>query len=136
MLDFVKRAFREFYSIILWFTLISSIVLGGIVGYGIGYAGGAFIGIILGGLLGLVFIIITGGIIATFINIDDNLEEIAKVIKSKYSNNKIDYTNISPSNILPSIDPSNSFKTCDKCGQNVNEDIFKCPKCGNESFKP
>ena len=31
--------------------------------------------------------------------------------------------------------PAVEQKICSKCGEKVNEDIFICPKCKNESFK-
>jgi len=40
----------------------------------------------------------------------------------------------SPINI-PTSSTSTEKKICEKCGQKVNADIYKCPKCGCESFK-
>ncbi|MDR2965049.1 MAG: hypothetical protein LBU88_04670 [Treponema sp.] len=79
MLGFVGRAFRIWFSIILWITLIGFIIGGGILGYAITYSAGiAFLGVILGALVGLIFIILTGGFVANFLNLVDNVEKIAK----------------------------------------------------------
>jgi hypothetical protein len=76
MLDFVKKAFRNFIEVILWINLMLSAIAGGIGGYLIDGGGFAFLGVIIGLIIGLLTDIIMGGFIATILNIDKNIEEL------------------------------------------------------------
>ena len=87
MIEFVKRAFRNFLTVILWLNLIISIIVWAIAGYHLGFMafrnpiteywviGGAIVGLIIG----LLTNIIGGGFISTILNIDENLEELKKI---------------------------------------------------------
>ncbi|MCL2759161.1 MAG: hypothetical protein FWD22_03005 [Treponema sp.] len=84
MLEFVLRAFRGFYTVMLWISLGASIIAGGVGGYFLVYeVSGAIIGAILGAIFGLIFIILTGGIVATFLNMNRKLEDIEELLKKK-----------------------------------------------------
>jgi len=97
MLEFVRENFRRFFVFSLWLTMVISTVGGSILGYYIGYFSsnyrfdysysthrvdynyailGAITGGILGLLVGLLYIIIFGGLIATFLKIDANLQKL------------------------------------------------------------
>jgi hypothetical protein len=77
MLKFTKNVFREFMEVFLWLNLIGSAITGGVLGYGIDENGGhAFIGIILGVVIGIISNILIGGFIAVILNIDSNLEKL------------------------------------------------------------
>jgi len=85
MLNFVRKAFRGGMEVILWINLILLTIAGGVAGYYLGQlisyrnAGGfAFFGVIIGLIWGLLTNIVGGGIIATILNMDENLEKIAK----------------------------------------------------------
>jgi len=81
MLDFVKKAFRSGIEVILWINLILWIIGG--VAAGIILSNSFFYGelfpilvtIIIGVVVGLLTNIIGGGLIATFLNMDKNIEE-------------------------------------------------------------
>jgi len=85
MIDFTRNSFKTFYNIILWITLIAFIIGGLILGRSIGLvfigkdAASLFsiIGGALGLLIGLIVIIISGGLVATFLKIDENINIIA-----------------------------------------------------------
>jgi F0F1-type ATP synthase assembly protein I len=73
MLNFAKKAFRNFIEVILWINLILSIIAGGVAGNLIGsmisyrnQGSFAFLGVIIG--------LIMGGFIATILNIDTKIE--------------------------------------------------------------
>jgi len=86
MLVFVKKAFRQFFEVILWANLvlcaISGIVIGSAMGRtanlwtGEGGGGHPILGLFIGIVLGLLINIVLGGIIATLLNIDKNIESV------------------------------------------------------------
>jgi hypothetical protein len=80
MLEFVGKAFRTWINTILWINLIGCGIAGGIFGYTISYReeGVAFLGVIIGALIGLILDILLGGFTANFLNMVDNVEKIAK----------------------------------------------------------
>ena len=88
MLNFVKRAFRGGFEVILWINLILSTIAGGIAGYYLGQlisyrnAGGyAFGGVLIGIICGLLTDIVGGGLIATFLSIEKNAEIQTSILK-------------------------------------------------------
>jgi len=79
MLNFVKRSFKVYISVLLWFILIANIVLG--IGLGVTLIATdddfIFLGIlsiIFGIIIGLVTCVIVGGVIVTFLKIEEHLE--------------------------------------------------------------
>ena len=82
MLGFVAKAFRGGLSVILWLLFIGCTIGGAVAG---GFLLGgwrfnpvyAFLGLSVGGLIGLIFVILSGGLIANFLNMVDNIEKIA-----------------------------------------------------------
>ena len=83
MLDFVKNAFRQGLEIILWLNLILWAITGAILLsmgrdddkqflYGL-------LGLILGGVVGMLYNIIFGGFIATILNIDNNVAKLVNM---------------------------------------------------------
>ena len=103
MLSFVKKAFRRYMGLILWFNLILCTVSGGIIGYYLtggpasryNNSGNPILGIFIGLIVGVLINIGFGGFIATIINIDANIEELnnnnklnrKKVINENSENN-------------------------------------------------
>ena len=91
MLEFVRENFRKFFIFSLWLALIVWTILGLIAGGVAGYVIvlnkgdnpviGAIFGGVLGGILGflhgLIFIVLFGGMIATFLKMDENLQKLA-----------------------------------------------------------
>ena len=85
MIDFARNNFRTYFKIILWITLFVFIIGGLILGWfiGISFVGEetailfSIIGGALGLLIGLIIIIISGGLVATFLKIDENLNIVA-----------------------------------------------------------
>jgi len=78
MLNFVARMFRGWMNVLLWLILIVN-VIGGFIAGGIAlgnwgfHFGYAFLGLIVGGLLGFITIILFGGLIANFLNMVDDI---------------------------------------------------------------
>jgi len=102
-------------EVILWINLILSTIIGGIVGYNFGQlisyrnAGGyAFFGVIIGIICGLLIDIVGGGLIATIINMDTNLEKLTK-------------RNLSPDSNDESINEKKELKTENKIIINNND---------------
>jgi uncharacterized protein (TIGR02145 family) len=81
MLDFVKTAFRGFFSVFLWIIFIGC-TLGGLVGGssfgGIGVPLGLFLGAAAGGLI----VVVYGGLIATFLDMSAKLDGIDEKSKN------------------------------------------------------
>ncbi|MCL2805789.1 MAG: hypothetical protein FWD26_07615 [Treponema sp.] len=88
MLNFVARVFRGWMNVLLWLVLIGC-AIGGIIvsrivwGYSVEYI---FLGLILGGFIGLIIVILTGGLISNFLNMVDNVEKQYKLLKHIYKN--------------------------------------------------
>ena len=93
MLNFAAKAFRGWMNFVLWLILIGWVIGGGIIGYfvlhnSLYYAfdreeGPAnfvsvLIGLVGGGFIGLITVILSGGLIANFLNMVDNIEKIRK----------------------------------------------------------
>ena len=88
MLNFVRKAFRKFLEIWLWLNLIVCTVGGGVAFYftvatshswsgrSSTNSGLVFLGVIIGLVVGLIGNILFGGLVSTFLNIDDNLEQL------------------------------------------------------------
>ena len=82
MINFVRKYFRIFFEISLLLTVIGFIIGGIIIGWYFGDLTNVdkiFLSIIVGALgllLGLYFIIVVGGLIATFLNIDENIQKL------------------------------------------------------------
>ena len=142
MLDFVRKAFRGGLEVILWINLILSAIVGGIAGYYLGQlisyrnAGGfGFLGVIIGLVCGLLTDIIGGGLIATILNMDENIEEqsrlLSEIVKKSSS---LSQGNISSSGNR-SIVGNKLQKTCKNCKKEVDEDYTGCPYCGNNTFE-
>ena len=81
MLEFVKNAFRKFLGAVLWLNFIACVIFGIVSGVGWGHFWGAagpffgfLLGLIVGAFIGVVTNIVFGGLIATILNIDKNLE--------------------------------------------------------------
>ncbi|MCL2706191.1 MAG: hypothetical protein FWE72_08295 [Spirochaetaceae bacterium] len=79
MIKFVKNAFSGLLSLILWLNLILCTIAGG---YSWSYFGSynrefSVSGALIGFVAGLIINIVFGGLLATIINIDKNIEKIA-----------------------------------------------------------
>ena len=125
MIEFVRSSFRKLFSVILWITLIGCIVTGCIIG---GLSSLGVLGVLLGGglgvLLGFFSIIVGGGLVATFLNIDENIQIIA---------DGLNYTDSEETdeNQRKDLKIGNSW-ICGKCGTKNALLFIDCKKCGAE----
>jgi len=82
MISFVRKYFREMYSLFLWVCLIALVVAGA--RFGLAWFGdnifGFIFGVVLGGAAGVITVVMVGGLVATFLNIDENIQRIADSI--------------------------------------------------------
>jgi len=84
MLDFVRKAFRGGFEVILWINLILWAIFGGLIaGNALSnrYGNYTFLGVIIGSVVGLLINIFVGGFISIILNIDENIEQL----RNKYS---------------------------------------------------
>ena len=117
----------------LWIILFGSVIAGFISGWNIWNIGGAIIGGIIGLLIGFFIVIIGGGLIATFLNLDENIQYISNDLNELIKNVK----NNGISNNIQIMDEKTIKKTivrehlvrCDNCGKMINADIIECPYC-------
>ena len=93
MLEFVKNAFRKFLGAVLWLNFIACVIFGIVSGVGwgkiLGPAGpflGFLVGLIVGVFIGAVTNIVFGGLIATLLNIDKNLE----LLREKFAGGSVE----------------------------------------------
>jgi hypothetical protein len=81
MLEFVKKSFRGFFEFYLWLNLTLFTIIGGICGNilaGRGDSGGhIFAGLVVGAIIGLIADVIGGGLIATFLEMSEDIKKIA-----------------------------------------------------------
>ena len=83
------------------------------------------IGGCLGLLAGIVIDIFFGGLIATILIIDENLD---RLISRMTSMNVSDLSPVSP------VGKIKEEKKCKKCGKFIDSDYPKCPHCGSSDF--
>jgi len=152
MLNFVARVFRTWMSFLLWLILIGCIIggfiLGGSLGnrgFSIGYA---FFGLIVGTFFGFVTIIFSGGIIANFLNMVDNIESVKYYLSNtgntsggnssiiSGSSSGLNLNDVMPirKNPIISDDTAEERKKCKNCGLHVSTDKYKCPRCGGTEY--
>jgi len=140
MIDFVRDWFRGIYTVFLWICLITFVVIGVRIGASIadGEVTGGFLGFIVGGFVGLVAVVIIGGIIATFLNIDDSLERISGRL---HSLNLSARTSDEAVTVRTSIAATGTHifkdvsKICEGCKRSIDWDYKTCPHCGGKTFK-
>jgi hypothetical protein len=135
MLEFIRSVFRGFYTIIFWLCLIVCTIFGGIIGATMGgyrSYGPPIIGGILGLIVGLIIDILGGGLIATFLNIDENIQIIATNMSKSGTSGSISYLAASGNR---KIVGNKIQKKCTRCKKEVDEDYTICPHCGNNTFE-
>jgi len=153
MLDFVARVFRGWMNVLLWLILIGC-VIGGFIVFGNVFGGRRFsfgyaiLGLIIGSLIGLISIILSGGLIANFLNMVDNVEkqtailmyvyrnDLPKEVISKIVNNKetVDNNN-EPSVSTPSIPLANNQLKITRLKGVVGSAILVDIKLDNQVFQ-
>ena len=135
MLDFVARVFRAWMNVLLWLILIGCVVggfiLGGSIGWGFKF-GYAILGLLIGGFFGLVTVILSGGLIANFLNMVDDISTIKyHLLKngktSGGSSSGLNLSNVSP--IAPKINSGDSW-VCKKCDERNPNTSSTCKGCG------
>jgi hypothetical protein len=146
MLDFVRRAFRNGLAVILWINLILSTIIGGVGFYYLtrvgsysrhGYSyeangGLVFLGVIIGLAVGLISNILFGGLVATFLNIDENLEYLRYNSPKTGTSSNSNSSGINLSNVA-SINPvvsSGETWVCKKCSERNPIASSSCKGCG------
>jgi hypothetical protein len=134
MIDFVKGAFRGFFVFTLWVCLIGCVIGAAIIGGSVLGVGGVIIGIIIGVLVGLMIVITGGGLVATLLNMDENLEIIATNISKTGINSQASQENISDSGNRSFVGNKRQ-KKCKRCKREIDEDYSGCPHCGNNTFE-
>ena len=143
MLEFVARVFRGWMNVLLWLILIACVIGGFLIGgsffggrkFNFGYA---VLGLVVGGLGGLITVILSGGLIANFLNMVDDISTIkyhfAKngntSIENKSSgiSSGINLANIAP--IIPTVNEADSW-ICKKCSERNSNASTSCKGCGS-----
>ncbi|MDR0475533.1 MAG: hypothetical protein LBH43_17905 [Treponema sp.] len=133
MLGFVKAAFRGFFEVILWINLILCTIVGGIIGNIMGgYDGHPIIGGLIGLIAGMFMNIVGGGLLATILNMDENIEQLKNNMKSGSPSPQGNISNFGGGR---SIVGNKLQKKCKRCKKEVDEDYTGCPHCGNNTFE-
>ena len=138
MLDFVARVFRGWMNALLWLILIGCIIGGFIAGgsllggrsFNLGYA---ILGLIIGGIIGFLTIILSGGLIANFLNMVDDINIIkSQLMKTGTTSNanSIGSSTINTQNAPPINRNTGSSWVCKKCKETNTENTSTCKWCG------
>jgi len=148
MINFVKEWFRKVYALFLWVCLVTITIIGVRTGFDI--FGSEFLALFLGGgiglLVGVITVIMVGGLIATFLSIDENIKRIADSVSgtnyTAESNDKTDesisaiiddakgaYHTIDESDYIAGDGTKIAQMTCPNCGKKHDIDCIKCPHC-------
>jgi len=124
MLNFVSRVFEGFIDVILWLILIVFAIAGAKTGlvFGGGYA---VLGFIFGAAIGLIFNVVVGGYLVTFVNMS---KEISK-LKGYVSELRGDVKKISSGRTAAST-ASGSSSANDDAPVEVN--YGPCKTCGKQ----
>jgi hypothetical protein len=136
MLEFVARAFRSWMNIFLWLILIAC-AIGGFIfggnalggrGFSFGYA---VLGLLVGGLIGLIIVVLSGGLIANFLNMVDDINSIKNHL-SKNGNQSIgNSSGTTPSNSPPINGSYGDTWVCKKCSEKNPNTATSCKSCGS-----
>jgi len=139
MLNFVKRAFRGFFEVFLWLNLILCGIAGGVIGNsmrsydgrGKDSGGHPILGVLLGLVAGFLLDIIVGGLIATLLNIDENLEFLRHK-SSKIGNTPSGNSSGTNVNYIPPVPQVNNGDSwvCKKCNERNPNTALTCKGCG------
>lgn len=141
-MEFVKRAFRGFFEVILWVNLVICAIGGAVIGYlasswtgGGGGGGGGFLGFVLGIGVGLLSNIIGGGLIATFIEMADDIAQLRNKIGNAtagFSASRYDTTPLGQQFSQQAPRASNAGETwfCKKCNEENPLTASHCKGCG------
>jgi len=78
MLDFVKRTFRGFFEVLLWINVIFCVIYVAAFWQRLSLPGGWLVGIIVGAIAGLLTNIIFGGLIATFLELGEDVAQLKR----------------------------------------------------------
>ena len=134
MLDFVAGVFRGFINVLLWLILIGVAIGGAIVG---GISGGfayGVLGLLIGGIVGLITVILSGGLIANFLNMVDGIETIKYHLSKTGNTTSGNSSGLNLGNVSPLV-VNKLIKKCSRCKKEVADDYSSCPHCGNDSFE-
>lgn len=94
MLNFIKSVYRVLVEIVLWIIPFACAYAGGDLGAAVKESGGGdhrFLGVFIGLVVGILIDVLVGGLIATFLNIDKNIEYLIVGSEGSYgktNNNK------------------------------------------------
>ena len=133
MLDFVARVFRGWMNALLWLLLIG-FAIGGLIGGAIlGGPGYAVLGLLIGSLVGLITVVLSGGLIANFLNMVDNIETIKYHLSKTGNTSGGSSSGLNISNVPPVKPVQVNFGdswVCKKCGERNPNTSPSCKGCG------
>lgn len=81
MLKYIRSLYRLLLGILFWIVLIAFILAGLFLGEE--YFGSETQGAIIGAIIGSLILVLVGGHMATFLNIDNNLEKIVNELQNR-----------------------------------------------------
>ena len=123
MIDLIRGAFRGLFSVLV-VILIIGVIIGGI----IFMTESPLIGF-LGIIIGLILVICLTGAMATFLNMDQNLEQLNYNMKKILSSGSFNATSSGSSYVQ-------NERECKKCGKMIGSGYKSCPHCGySENIK-
>jgi hypothetical protein len=141
MIKFVEKAFSKVFEVFLWLNLVVGVIIGWNIIGSFFYntldwdskGASKFVGMLLGIIIFLIINIIGGGLISTFLSINEKLEIlVGNSCKSGTPNTNssgLNLNNISPINQTV-INASDSW-VCKKCNERNPNTSSTCKGCGS-----
>jgi len=138
MLEFVARVFRGLMNLLLWLILIGcaigGFVVGGILLGGWGFSFGyAILGLIIGGIFGFITVILSGGLIANFLNMVDDINSIEYHLSKNKNASDGSSSGLNLSNVSPQRPTQVNYGdtwNCKICGEKNPITASICKGCG------
>jgi hypothetical protein len=137
MLKFAAEVFKGFVNVLLWLVLIVFVICGFVIGGNIGGIGFSFgyaiLGLIIGGIIGIITIILSGGLIANFLNMVDDIYTIKNHLLKNTSTSNTNSSGINLSDVSQSRPNQVNFGDtweCKKCGEKNPVTSSSCKDCG------
>jgi len=139
MLNFIKSVYRVLVEIVLWIIPFACAYAGGDLGAAVKESGGGdhrFLGVFIGLVVGILIDVLVGGLIATFLSMDEKLQNMDKSLQrlTASTNNNPANSNSSAKAVTTKVQKKAEDKHCREEEQRIEKlfDYFTDPRDGQK----